>query len=147
LLFAGSLEEPFKGMYLSHVEAGIRDRVLFLDHRDDIPRVLKTLDVFVFPSVLEGLGTALIEAMAMARPVAVSDIPTFRDFIEDGKNGIFFKIKDPQDMADKVIALLRDKELRERLGGNAGTTAAEKFTYEKMIDLTETEYREVLDAV
>lgn len=147
LMFAGSLDEPFKSMYLSHVEDGLRDSVLFLDHRDDIPRVLKTLDVFVFPSVLEGLGTALIEAMAMGRPVAVSDIPTFRDFIKDGTNGLFFKTKDPQDLADKVIALLQNEELRERLGRNAGTTAGEKFTYEKMIDLTEAQYMEVLNAV
>jgi glycosyltransferase involved in cell wall biosynthesis len=147
LMFAGSLEEPFKGMYLSHVEAGLRDKVLFLDHRDDIPRVLKTLDVFVFPSVLEGLGTALIEAMAMGRPAAVSDIPTFRDFIEDGTSGLFFKTKDPQDLAEKVISLLQNKELREKIGRNAGVTAGEKFTYEKMIDLTEAQYMEVLNAV
>ena len=147
LLFAGSLEEPFKSRYLSHVEAGLRDRGLFLDHRDDIPRVLKTLDVFVFPSVLEGLGTALIEAMAMAKSVAVSDIPTFRDFIKDGINGLFFKTKNPQDLAEKVITLLQNKELREQLGRNAGITAREKFTYEKMIDLTEAQYREVLNAV
>jgi glycosyltransferase involved in cell wall biosynthesis len=147
LLFAGDLEEPFRSMYLSHVDEGFRDRVLFLGHRDDIPRVLKTIDVFVFPSFLEGLGTALIEAMAMARPVAVSDIPTFKDFINDGTNGLFFKTKNPEDLAEKVIALLQNKELREHLGSNAIATVREKFAVEKMIDVTEAQYKEVLHAV
>ncbi len=147
LLFAGNIEEQFKTKYLSHVDAGLRDKVLFLGHRDDIPRILKTIDVFVFPSVIEGLGTALIEAMAMGRPVAVSDIPTFTDFIEEGTNGLFFKTKNPQDLAEKVVALLQNKGLQEQLGRNAMATVRERFTFEKMIDLTEAKYREVLDAV
>ncbi|MBI5407942.1 MAG: glycosyltransferase family 4 protein [Nitrospirae bacterium] len=146
LLFAGSLEEPFKTQYLSHVDKELRDKVVFLGHRDDIPRILKTLDVFVFPSVLEGLGTALLEAMAAGRPVVVSDIPTFKDFIEDKMNGLYFKAGDAEDLAEKVVALLQDKELRNSLGRNARASVLERFTLEKMLDLTEARYREVLDA-
>ena len=147
LLFAGSLEEPFKSRYLSYVDPGFRDRVVFLGHRDDIPRVLKTIDIFVYPSLLEGLGTALLEAMAMGKTAVVSDIPTFRDFIEDGVNGLFFRVNDPGDLAEKVLSLMRDKDPGRRLGENARATVLERFGIDRMVDLTESLYMEVLNAV
>ncbi len=146
LLFAGRLDGPSKDKYIPHVEECLRDKVVFLGHRDDIPRVLKTIDVFVYPSMLEGLGTALLEAMAMGKTVAVSDIPTFRDFIEDGINGLFFRVSDPEDLAGKVISLMRDEDLRIRLGENARATAIERFGVDRMLDLTESLYMEVLNA-
>jgi glycosyltransferase involved in cell wall biosynthesis len=146
LMFAGDLKEPFRSQYLSYVNKEFRDKVIFLGHRDDIPRVLKTIDLFVFPSYLEGLGHSLLEAMAMERPVAVSDIPTFREFIKDSENGIFFRVKAPQDLADKVVSLLNDSELRARIGKKASDTIHEKFTNTIMMDLMESLYREVIHA-
>jgi len=81
----------------------------------------------------------------MGRPVAVSDIPTFRDFIEDGTNGLYFKTRDPHDLAEKVITLLQDKKLREHLGRHARETVLERFTNDRMIAQTEDMYREVLN--
>ncbi len=147
LLFAGRLNESSKNKYLPYVEEDLRDKVVFLGHRDDIPRVLKTIDIFVYPSFLEGLGTALLEAMTMGKTVAVSDIPTFRDFVEDRVNGLFFNARDTGDLAEKVMSLMRDKKLREQLGENARSTALERFGVDKMIDLTERQYMEMLDAV
>jgi glycosyltransferase involved in cell wall biosynthesis len=144
LLFAGKLEEPFRSRYLSHVEKHLRDKVIFLGHRDDIPNVLKTIDIFVYPSFLEGLGTALLEAMAMERPVIVSDIPTFREFIENRENGIFFKAKDPEDLADKVMSLVNNKALRDKIGKNARITIHKNFSPDRMLDLTEALYDELI---
>jgi glycosyltransferase involved in cell wall biosynthesis len=144
LLFAGRLIEPAKSRYLSYVDPELRNKVIFLGHRDDVQKVLKTIDVFIYPSFLEGLGTALLEAMTMGKPVAVSDIPTFRDFIREGENGVFFRARDSKDLAEKAVVLLRDKEFREQLGRNARAVAFEKFTLDKMMDLTEAQYREVL---
>ncbi len=146
LLFAGRLEEPDKSRYLSYVEEGLRDKVILLGHRDDIPEVLKTIDIFTYPSYLEALGTALIEAMAMGKTVAVSDIPSFKYFVEDNVNGVYFNTKDPQDLAKNVMPLMKDKERRKRLGENARVAALEKFSEERMIDLTEAHYREVMNA-
>ncbi len=147
LMFAGRLNEPSLSRYLSYVNKEFRDKVVFLGHRDDIPKVLKTIDIFVYPSYMEGLGTALLEAMTMKRPVAVSDIPTFHEFIEDGMNGLYFKPKDPDDLAKKVVVLLQNRELREKLGSNAGATAIKRFTVSRMIELTETCYKEVVHAI
>lgn len=145
LLFAGKLGERFKEKYLYHVEKGFRNNVIFLGHREDIPGVLKTIDIFVYPSFMEGLGTALLEAMAMERPVAVSDIPTFRYFIEDGISGIFFKAESPVSIAGKVLLLMQDKTLRERIGKNARAAILEKFSFEKMTSDTEALYKQVID--
>ncbi|GAB6182649.1 glycosyltransferase family 4 protein [Thermodesulfovibrio hydrogeniphilus] len=146
LVFAGAIGEPYKQKYLAYVEESLRDRVLFLGHRDDIPEVLSLYDVFVYPSYLEGQGQALIEAMAMKKAVALSEIDTFKEFIIDGVNGVFFKPRDPDDIAEKVIYLLKDKEKRQRLGEEARKTVLEKFTLEQMIEKTEKLYKELLNA-
>lgn len=145
LLFAGRLNEPFKSKYLSHVREELRDKVIFLGHRDDIPRVLKTIDIFISPSVVEGLGIALLEAMAMEKPVIVSDITTFKEFIIDKVNGLYFKVRDPENLAEKVTFLMENKNLRGQISKKARSTVLEKFTIDKMIDYTETLYSEVLD--
>jgi glycosyltransferase involved in cell wall biosynthesis len=146
LLFAGRLGEPFKNKYLLYVKEELRGKVIFLGHREDIPKVLKTIDIFVYPSILEGLGTALLEAMAMQKPVVVSDIPTFRNFIIDGVNGLFFKAKNPEDMAEKVVSLMEYEALKGQLGKNARSTVLEKFSLDQMLSLTEALYKEVLNA-
>jgi len=146
LLFAGRLIEPSKSRYLSYVNKKYRDDVIFLGHRDDIPRVLNTIDIFVYPSILEGLGTALLEAMIMGRPVAVSDIPTFKDFISDKINGVYFRTGDPESIAEAVIMLIENVPLREEIGSSARTTALDRFALDRMIDLTEACYLEVIDA-
>lgn len=146
LLFAGRLNEESKRKYLPLVDRQYQDRVIFLGHRDDIPRVLRTLDVFVFPSLLEGLGTALLEAMAMKRPVVASDIATFRNFIEQGRNGVLFSHDAAGDLAEKVVRLIRDEDMRKRLGEKARETIIRKFSLEVMIRKTEALYRSVLQA-
>ncbi len=146
LVFATRILETSKERYLAFVEEEFRKRVIFLGHRNDVPEVLKSIDIFVFPSSVEGLGTSLIEAMAMEKPVVVSDIPTFRDFIIDGINGLFFNPTDPKDLAEKIISLIEKDTLRRQLGLHARSTALEKFSFEKMIDLTEILYREILNA-
>ena len=144
LLFAGGLIEPYRTRYLSHIEKELRDKVILLGHRQDIPRVLKTVNIFVYPSMLEGLGTALLEAMAMEKPVVVSDIPTFRNFITDRVNGIFFKSKDPEDLSEKVISLFQNEELQIQLGSNARATVIERFSLDTMLDRTEAVYKEIM---
>lgn len=145
LLFAGKISDESKERYLSYVDRDLRDKVIFLGHRDDIPRVLKTIDIFVYPSTSEGLGTALLEAMAIERPVVVSDIPTFRDFIIDGINGLFFKNKNIEDVVEKVLLLIKNNELRKKISLNSRYLISRDFTVEKMIFQTEILYKLLMD--
>jgi glycosyltransferase involved in cell wall biosynthesis len=146
LIFAGRLNKSSKERYLSHVKNNLREKIIFLDHRDDIPRVLKTIDIFVSPSVVEGLGTALHEAMAMEKPVVVSDIAAFREYVNDKVNGLFFRAEDPEDMAEKIIFLHKDRDLRKKMGDNARKTALERFSLDRMVELSDSLYRKVLHA-
>lgn len=141
LLFAGRITSESKEKYLSYVDRDLRDKIIFLGHRDDIQRVLKTIDIFVYPSFSEGLGTALLEAMAMERPVVVSDIPTFRNFITDGINGLFFEPRNPKDIAEKVINIAFNEGLKKSIGENARHTIMRKFSFEEMINETEVVYK------
>lgn len=146
LLFAGKLGEQSRDKYLCHVEKDFRKNVILLGHRDDVQKVLNTIDIFVYPSFLEGLGTALLEAMAMERPVAVSYIPTFRNFITDGENGVFFKARDHVSLAEKIISLINNRDLMSRIGKKARLTILDKFGLNRMIDDTEDCYRRVLNS-
>lgn len=127
------------------VKPEFHNRVILPGHRTDIPQLLSIMDIFVFPSTVEAFGNSLLEAMAMAKPVVVSDIPSFREFMSDGLDGIFFRAKDPADLAKKVILLIENGSLRSKLGENA-RYIVEKFSPDKMLSLTEALYREVLDA-
>lgn len=146
LLFAGRLNEPYKSQYLSYVSEDLRKKVFFLGHRDDIPRVLKTIDIFVFPSVIESTSTALLEAMAMEKPVVVSDITTFKEFIIDKANGVFFRTEDPKDLAEEVFCIKENDFLKTQLGKNARSTIIDGFSIDKMLNQTEIFYKEVLNA-
>ncbi|MGH8892454.1 MAG: glycosyltransferase family 4 protein [Actinomycetes bacterium] len=66
-----------------HASLGLGDKVRFLGHRDDVPDVLAAADVFAFPSLFEGLGGSLIEAMALGVPIVASDIPAIRETVVD----------------------------------------------------------------
>ncbi len=144
LLLAGRIDESATHVFLRDVDEDLRDRVIFLGHREDIPRVLRTIDVYVYPSLLEGLGTALIEAMAAEKPVVVSDIPTFRYFIRERENGLFFNPRDPGGIVEKVLWLLRNRDEAVRIGRNARKTAIDQFSLTVMIDMTESLYAKML---
>ncbi len=146
LLFAGRLNEPYKSQYLSYVSEDLRKKVFFLGHMNDIPRVLKTIDIFVFPSLVEGLGTSLLEAMAVGKPVVVSDITTFKEFIIDKVNGVFFRTEDYKDLAEEVFYIKENDFLKTQLGKNARSTVIDGFSVNKMLNQTEIIYKEVLNA-
>ena len=101
---------------------GIRDRVHFLGFRKDVPEILPAADVYVFPSLHEGLPVALMEAMAVGLPVVVSNVRGCVDLIEQGDGGF---LRDPMDVdgfAKDIRTLLDDPALRERMGAKNRAT-------------------------
>lgn len=118
------------------------DRVRFLGHRSDVPELLAAADIFVFPSLYEGLGGAVLEAMAMSLPVVASDIPALREATGDGGCALLVKPADADALRAAIDRLLRDPALREGLGAQGVTTFEEKFGIERsarrMIELYRT---------
>jgi starch synthase len=99
---------------------------------------LRACDVFVFPSLYEGLGIALIEAMAAGCACVATTAGPIPEFVENGRNGILVPPADPEAMATAVCELLADPERRKELGDNAGQTALRRFQPQAAADrLTE----------
>lgn len=95
-----------------HQRLGLGERVQFLGNRDDVPELLAAADLFVFPSLYEGLGGAVIEAMALGLPIVCSDLPALREVVEEGGNADLVQPATPQPLAAAIAALLDDGERR-----------------------------------
>jgi glycosyltransferase involved in cell wall biosynthesis len=108
-------------------ECGLDRSVRFLGSHADVTTFYRIADVFVLPSVTEGLSNALLEAMAAGLPVVASDVAGNREVIEDGVNGVLVDWADPGAAAGVVLRLLDDAELRRRVGEGARRCAG-RFT-------------------
>ena len=104
----------------------------------------KSVDVYVHPSRYEPFGVVLLEAMACGRPVIASKVGGIPFVVEDGKTGLLFESENIEELAKKVILLLRDKELQTKMG-EAGRERAREFSWERCVERTVKVYKEVID--
>lgn len=88
-------------------ELGIYNRVHFLGFRDDIDRILKTVDIVVMSSKWEGFGLAAVEGMASGKPVIASDVPGLREVVENA--GILFTMGDSEQLGEKIKNLIENQ--------------------------------------
>jgi glycosyltransferase involved in cell wall biosynthesis/uncharacterized SAM-binding protein YcdF (DUF218 family) len=112
----------------------LRERVQFLGHREDVPDLLAASDLFVFPSLWEGLGGAVIEAMALGLPIVASDIPALREVTEPGRNSDLVPPASPPDLARAIAALLDDPQRRGAYGARSRQIFEERFTLERSVE-------------
>ncbi len=125
---------------------GIEQNVFFISEVSDTKEILFDLDVFVMPSLKEGLGLALMEAMASGLPVIGSAVGGIKNLIQDGYNGLLVKPEDPLGLAEAILALLRDSSKSDFLGNNASNFIKENFSQEEMVLKTERMYLECIKA-
>ena len=90
---------------------GVDDRVTFLGERSDVPELLEACDVFVLPSLYEGLPLSILEAMAAGRPVVATDIPGTRQAVHDGRTGLLVPPGDDAALATAITRVLDDPAL------------------------------------
>ena len=118
-------------------ELGLEQKVFLLGQIPDAFRYLSAFDVFVLPSVKEGFPWTLIEAMAAKLPVIATDVGAMPEIIDDHKNGLLVKPKDPVGLADKIKEILENDRLRNELGIQAHQTVLFKFELDKMVKQVE----------
>ena len=106
-------------------ELGIAKNVKLLGLRKDIPEILKTIDLFVLPTLQEALGTSFLEAMAMKKPVIGTNVGGVPEVVNNGITGILVEPEKPAALAGAIIALLKDKE-KMRIMGEEGRRIVEK---------------------
>jgi len=136
----GELLDELKNMAsISSIEENIK----FLGWRQDVAEVMSTFDVFVLPSLNEGMGRVLVEAMALGKPIVASDIGGIPNLVVNGENGYLVPVGDVETLAVKIITLLDDPGKREKMG-NAGQRYADKYSLEEMMKKIERLYRELL---
>jgi glycosyltransferase involved in cell wall biosynthesis len=140
------------GRLRSRLEAGAKrlglSEVLgFAGTRDDVPRLLAAMTVFVMPSLYEGGPYSLLEAMAMARPVVSTPAGVAPFVVRDHATGLVVPVEDAGALARGVMELLADRDLGERLGRAGRDLIAAGFSVDAMVDSVIDVYREALAPV
>lgn len=132
LLFVGSGS-------LAEVDAAIKDlelqdKVVFTGWRDDVAVCFSAMDLFVQPSLSEAFSQVLIEAMGSGLPVIATDVGGAKEVIDNGENAILIQPNDVDAIAENIIKLYRQKELRERLAEAGKGSVRSRFTVENMVN-------------
>ncbi|MGQ9571453.1 MAG: glycosyltransferase, partial [Thermodesulfovibrionales bacterium] len=130
---ASKIKEKFPGIMLLIVGDGpmkdglrnyakildLNENVIFTGSRRDIPALLAAMDIFVLPSLWEGLGNALLEAMASGKPIIATDIPPIREIVNSEKVGILVPPQNSNAIADSIEFLFHNKNFAENLANAA----------------------------
>jgi glycosyltransferase involved in cell wall biosynthesis len=140
LLVAG---EGYLDTELRAIADPLGDHVRFLGLRRDVPALLTRADVFVFPSLWEGVGNALREAMLLAVPIVATDIPAHREYVRNGVDGLLVPPADAEELANAILRLLRDPDDAAAVGKRAAESAA-RFDIRITTRQLEAVYDEVL---
>jgi glycosyltransferase involved in cell wall biosynthesis len=119
---------------------GIEKNVYFLASVADTAQVLAAMDLFVMPSLKEGLGLSLMEAEACGLAVIGSDVGGIRSLIKDGYNGLLVRPADSMALTGAILNILQDKNKAVFLGQNARDFIRQNFSAERMVSETEKLY-------
>ena len=123
---------------------GITNQILFLGSRKEIPEILVSLDLFVLPSLWEGLPMVLLEAMAAGLPVIATSVGGTPEVVVDGTTGYLVPPEDADKLATAILQLAENPELRMNFG-KAGRARVEKnFSIREMVKKIEQLYRDLL---
>lgn len=123
----GSIQERFRA-------AGLLDRVVFLGHRTDVAALLRACDLFVFPSLSEGFGLAVLEAMAAGKPVVAFDLPAFHEFVIPGQTADLVPLHDGEALAAATVALLSDPGRMAAMGQRGRRVVEEGFSVRASVE-------------
>jgi glycosyltransferase involved in cell wall biosynthesis len=124
-------------------ELGIQDRVVFTGDRQDIPRLLAAMQVYVMPSLMEGCQYTLLEAMAMAKPIVSTPAGIGEEVVAGQGTGILVPYADSAALAAGVLKILADPVLARDFGRQSRALMVRRFALDTMVDNIARVYREV----
>lgn len=120
---------------------GLEKRVRFLGFREDVSALLSIMDIFVLPSLSEGLSIALLGAMAGGKPVIATHVGGNPELVVEGETGFLVPPRDSDALATKLLVLLADKDRRSNLGENGRKRVQQSFSFQAMV----TKYQELYE--
>jgi L-malate glycosyltransferase len=148
LILVGKTEKGAESKYDECVkiirENNLEARVHFLGQRDDLAKVVNSLDVYIFSSLHEGLPIALMEAMLAGKACILSDIPPHLEVSQDGEFAEVFKTQDADELAEKLVKIFEDKEYRNDLAARAYDFAAATFSIEAHLEKLKKLYESIV---
>ncbi len=115
------------------VSLGVQDRVWLPGARDDVPSLLRALDVFVLPSQFEGISNTVLEAMSSGVPVLATPVGGNVELIAEGVEGGFFPVGDADALAARLARYLADEDERRAHAANARRAVLERFSLDAMV--------------
>lgn len=137
----GELREELEQQALS---LGVKDSIVFTGLRDDVPELLAMSDLFVLSSINEGMGRVLVEAMAVGLPTVDTRVGGVPDVVVDGKTGFLVPPRDSNALANAIIRLLKDEDMRQRMGEAGRRRVDPAFGVEAMVSKIESVYEELI---
>jgi len=141
LIGDGELKDDYRRMVQ---QLDLEGKVLFPGFVADLGSVLPALDLFVFPSLHEGLGSSLLAAMACKVPICASRTGGIPEIVQDGVTGCLFNPDDAAAITQSVLDALRSPQRSRDLAKGAANTVAQKFSVARMVDATREVYANVL---
>jgi glycosyltransferase involved in cell wall biosynthesis len=123
---------------------GLQSSVVLAGQQSNMPAVYAAMDIFVLPSLNEGLPMTVLEAMAASKPVIATRVGAIPSVIKDSENGLLVAPKDPEGLQNAIASLLNDPERRRRLGDQAHAWVSQNYTSEAMALKYREMYEEVL---
>ncbi len=125
-------------------EKGIADIVLFLGYRDDIPRILKILDIIIITSFHESFSMSTVEAMAMEVPVIATNVGGIPEVVDNGKTGILVPPGNVDALCKAMKYLIQNPEIGINMGKKGRQRVLERFTIEENVRKTEQIFLQML---
>src|SRR5262249_8400869 len=123
---------------------GLQSNVLLAGRRTDISEVYAAIDLFVLPSLNEGLPMTVLEAMAAGKPIIATRVGAIPSVIRDGQTGLLVAPRDPEGLRDAIALLLEDPHLGKSLGERARGWALQHYTSDAMAGKYLQMYEDVL---
>lgn len=142
-LVAGAGPEEYQLRRLAD-DLGVTEFITFVPNVFDLSTSLTAMDIYCLPSLKQGLGTIMLEAMARAKPVIASRVGGVYGVIADGETGLLVPPSDSEALASKIVELLRDPERARAIGQAARRRVAAEYPVSRMIEQMVGVYREIL---
>lgn len=124
---------------------GVAEAVHFAGFRQDVPAVMAGMDLFVLPSLNEGMGRVLVMAMALGKPIVATAVGGVPELLAEGRAGLLVPPADPGALAEAIATLLRDPA-RARALGQAGRERAASYSAESMLAALAALYRDLMES-
>jgi glycosyltransferase involved in cell wall biosynthesis len=123
---------------------GVAGRIHWTGHRRDVPTLLPAFDLYVQPSLHEGMSNTILEAMAAGLPVVATAVGGTPEVVDDGVTGLLVPPRDPDALAGVIVRLLRDLDLRRKMGRAGQERVRRHFSLEQMVRQTQALYERLL---